>query len=60
MEIKNIPNIFDVTLQRVDIAIARSERLRAYYNTQEQYMPSNMNPGTRVDVLLRELMEYIR
>jgi len=57
---KNIPNIFDITLQKVDIAITRSEKLREYYESQGQYLPLNINPGTMVDILVKELMDYIR
>lgn len=57
---KNISNIFDVIVDRVDIAITRSERLRRDYKENREYYASNMNPGTTVDILVKELIHYIR
>ncbi|SHJ87507.1 RloB-like protein [Hathewaya proteolytica DSM 3090] len=57
---KNISNIFDVMLDKVDMAITRSEKLRKHYDIQREQYASNMNPGTTVDILVKELMDYIR
>ena len=57
---KNIKNIFDITENKVDFAISRSERLRKYYNNQKQTKVSEMNPGTSVDILVKELLRYIK
>ncbi|MBC5626608.1 RloB domain-containing protein [Clostridium sp. NSJ-49] len=57
---KNISNIFDVMLDKVDMAIMRSEKLRKYYHRQSEQNASNMNPGTTVDILVKEFMDYIR
>ncbi len=57
---KNIPSIFDMTLDKVDMAVTRSEKLRKYYERQGEQFASNMNPGTTVDILVKELMDYIR
>ena len=47
-------------LDKVDIAIVRSEKLRKYYEQRNENYASNMNPGTTVDILVKELMNYIR
>lgn len=57
---KNIENIFDIMLDKVDIDIVRSEKLRKYYEQRNENYASNMNPGTTVDILVKELMNYIR
>ena len=57
---KNISNIFDIILDKVDMAITRSEKLRKYYEEQGEQFALNMNPGTTVDILVKELMNYIR
>ncbi|QUF83329.1 RloB family protein [Clostridium butyricum] len=57
---KNIKNIFDITLDKVDYAIRRSEKLREYYKNQKQNKASDMNPGTSVDILVKELLCYIK
>lgn len=57
---KNISNIFDVMIDKVDMAIMRSEKLRKYYERNSEYYASNMNPGTTVDILVKELIHYIR
>lgn len=57
---KNISNIFEVTKDSVDIAIRRCEDLRNYFKVQEELTFSNMNPGTTVDILVKELIDYVR
>lgn len=57
---KSISNIFDVTMDKVDNAIIRSEKLREYYKEKGERLASNMNPGTTIDILVKELIEYIR
>ncbi len=57
---KNISNIFDVMIDKVDMAIMRSEKLRKYYERKSEHYASNMNPGTTVDILVKELIHYIR
>lgn len=57
---KNISNIFDITMNMVDIAISRSENLRKYYSNTGINKESKMNPATSVDILVKELLKYIR
>ena len=54
---KNIENIFDIMLDKVDIAIVRSEKLRKYYEQRNENYASNMNPGTTVDIFSKRINE---
>ena len=56
---KNIKNIFDLTKDYVDIAIERSEKLRNQYKVNNSNY-SKMNPGTNVDILVKELIKFTR
>ena len=57
---KTIPNIFDITCDKIDNAISRSEKLREEYRENNIFSQSDMNPGTTVDILVKELLQYIR
>lgn len=57
---KNISNIFDITSDKVNFAISRSEGLREYYKSQNQTKESKMNPATTVDILVKHLLKYLR
>lgn len=57
---KTIPNIFDITKDRVDQAISRSEKLKQEYKEDGVFSQTSMNPCTTVDALVNELLPYIR
>ncbi|KAI3344419.1 RloB domain-containing protein [Clostridium botulinum] len=57
---KNISNIFDITFPYVDIAIKRSNSLLEYYKNNNIFSPNKMNPATKVQVLVEELINYIK
>lgn len=56
---KSIKNIFDLTKDYVDIAIKRSEKLRDQ-NKIDNKNYDKMNPGTNVDILVKELIKFTR
>lgn len=56
---KNLTNIFELTKENIDVAIVRSEKLREFYKEQKIYVPEQMNPATTVDMLIKELKQYI-
>ena len=57
---KNIFNIFDITASKVDTAIKRSEKLIDGYTSDKIVSPDKMNPGTTVQDLVKELIQYVR
>lgn len=57
---KNIKDIFDITVSNIDKAIKRSEKLINEYKSNGIVSPNRMNPGTTVQDLVNELIEYVR
>lgn len=57
---KNIPNIFDITSPFVEIAIKRSHSLLLDYEKDKNFLPSRMNPCTKVQYLVEELIGYTK
>ena len=57
---KTILNIFDITKDRVEQAISRSEKLKQEYKEDGVFSQTSMNPCTTVDALVNELLPYIR
>lgn len=57
---KNIKDIFDITASKVDTAIKRSEKLIDGYTSDKIVSPNKMNPGTTVQDLVKELIQYVR
>jgi hypothetical protein len=57
---KNIYNIFDITSEYVDVAIKRSNDLLEDYKNANIISPTKMNPGTKVQDLVSELIQYIK
>lgn len=57
---KNISKIFDITSPFVEIAIQRSNSLLSDYNQDRNFCPSKMNPGTTVQKLVEELIQYTK
>lgn len=57
---KNIYNIFDITSEYVNIAIKRSNALLEEYKKDNIISPTKMNPGTKVQDLVSELIQYIK
>lgn len=57
---KNIYDIFDVISPYVNIAIKRSNALIADYKSSNIISPTKMNPGTKVQDLVSELIQYIK
>ena len=57
---KNINNIFDITSEHVDIAIKRSNTLLEDHKKDNIISPTKMNPGTKVQDLVSELIQYIK
>lgn len=57
---KNINNIFDITSEYVHISIKRSNALLEDYKNANIISPTKMNPGTKVQDLVSELIRYIK
>lgn len=57
---KNIYDIFDITSENVDTAIKRSNALLEEYKNANIISPTKMNPGTKVQDLVSELIQYIK
>ncbi|SFD25127.1 RloB family protein [Clostridium uliginosum] len=56
---KNIYNIFDITSLYVDTAIKRSNSLLEDHRCDKIFSPNKMNPATKVQDLVAELIKYI-
>lgn len=57
---KNINNIFDITSEYVAIAIKRSNTLMEDHKNANTISETKMNPGTKVQDLVSELIQYIK
>jgi len=57
---KNIKDIFDITSPFVNIAITRSNDLLKEYNNRNIMSPDKMNPATKVQDLVVELIDFIK
>lgn len=55
---KNIYDIFDITSPYVDIAITRSKYLLENHICNKIFSPGKMNPATKVQDLVEELLKY--
>ena len=57
---KNINNIFDITSEYVAAAIKRSNALMEDHKKSNIISETKMNPGTKVQDLVSELIQYIK
>lgn len=57
---KNINNIFDLTKPYVETAIKRSKALLEFHEENKNFNPNKMNPATKVQDLVEELIKYIK
>lgn len=57
---KNIDDIFDITSENVYTAIKRSNALLEEYENAKIISQTKMNPGTKVQDLVSELIQYIK
>lgn len=57
---KNIKDIFDITAPFVNSSIKRSNSLIKEYKDRNIISPDKMNPATKVQDLVIELIEYIK
>lgn len=57
---KNIKDIFDITAPFIEIAIKRSNCLLKEYNDRNIMSPDKMNPATKVQDLVVELISFIK
>lgn len=57
---KNIENIFELTKDKILIAIERSEELLSEHKYNKIYEYSKMNPATTVQELIKDLLPYIK
>ena len=55
---KNIYDIFDITFPYVNAAIKRSNSLLEYHKSNNVFSPDKMNPATKVQDLVEELIKY--
>ncbi|WP_252234833.1 RloB family protein [Clostridium sp. ZS1] len=57
---KNIRDIFDITFPYINVAIKRSNSLIEDHKNNNVFSPNKMNPATRVQDLVSELIKYIK